>query len=128
VKAGESGRARIDAYIAGFPPEVRGVLRKVRATIRKAAPAAEEKLSWGMPAYAQDGMLVFFAAFKDHVSFFPTASGIAQFRAELTGFGTSKGGVRFPFGSRIPYGLIARIVKFRVRENRVRAEAKRTGN
>lgn len=122
---GQRPPTSVDAYIAGFPPGVRAVLRKMRATIRKAAPGAEEKMSWGMPAYAQAGMLVFFAAFKGHVSFFPAASGIEEFREELAGYGTSKGGVRFPFGTRIPYGLISRIVKFRVRENRARADAKR---
>jgi uncharacterized protein YdhG (YjbR/CyaY superfamily) len=125
VKTGESGPARVGAYIAGFPPEVRAVLRKIRAAIRKAAPGAEEKISWGMPAYTQDGVLVFFAAFKDHVSFFPTASGIENFRKELAGYGTSKGGVRFPLGRKVPYGLIGRIVKFRVQENRARAKANR---
>jgi len=115
MKAGESGPAGVSAYIAGFPPEVRAILRKMRATVRKAAPDAGERMSWGMPAYAQDGMLVFFAAFKGHVSFFPAASGIEKFRNELAGYGTSKGGVRFPHGTRVPYGLIARIVKFRVK-------------
>jgi uncharacterized protein YdhG (YjbR/CyaY superfamily) len=125
VKAGESGPARVNAYIAGFPPDVRAVLRKMRATIRKAAPGAEEKISWGMPAYAQDGMLTFFAAFKAHVSFFPGPSGVEKFGKELAAYGTSKGTVRFPLGTRVPYGLIARIVKFRVKENRARAASKR---
>jgi uncharacterized protein YdhG (YjbR/CyaY superfamily) len=115
----------VEAYIDTFPPELRAVLRRIRAAIRKAAPEAVEKVSYGMPAYAQDGMLVFFAAFKEHVSFFPTASGVEKFRYELSSYGTSKGGVRFPLGTRVPYALIARIVKFRVRENRARAAAKR---
>ena len=115
----------VDAYIAGFRPEVRAVLRKMRATIRKAAPAAVERISWGMPAYALDGMLTFFAAFKDHVSLFPGPNGIEKFKKELAPYGTSKGTVKFPLGTPVPYGLIARIVKFRVKENRARAEAKR---
>jgi uncharacterized protein YdhG (YjbR/CyaY superfamily) len=117
--------ASVDAYIAGFPPDVRGVLRKMRATIRKAAPGAEERISWGMPAYALDGMLTFFAAFKKHVSIFPGPEGIEKFKKELAPYGTSKGTVRFPLGTPVPYGLISRIVKFRVRENRARAAAKR---
>ena len=117
--------ASVDAYIAGFPPEVRAVLRKMRATIRKAAPEAEEKISWGMPAYALDGMLTFFAAFEKHVSLFPGPDGIEKFKKELAPFGTSKGTVRFPLGTPVPYGLITRIVKFRAKENRARAEAKR---
>lgn len=125
MRAGESGPRSVDAYIAGFEPEVRGILRKFRAAIRKAAPEAEERISWGMPAYALNGMLTFFAAFKDHVSLFPGPSGVEKFKKELAAYGTSKGTVRFPLGTRVPYGLITRIVKFRVRENRARAEAKR---
>ena len=115
----------VDAYIAGFKPEVRAVLRKMRATIRQAAPAAEERISWGMPAYTLDGMLTFFAAFKNHVSLFPGPAGLEKFKKELAAYGTSKGTVRFPLGAPVPYGLITRIVKFRVKENRARAEAKR---
>jgi uncharacterized protein YdhG (YjbR/CyaY superfamily) len=115
----------VGAYIAGFKPDVRAVLRKMRATIRKAAPDAEEKISWGMPGYALDGMLTFFAAFEKHVSLFPGPGGIEKFKKELAAYGTSKGTVRFPLGKPIPYGLIARIVKFRVKENRARAEARR---
>ena len=117
--------ASIDAYIAGFGPEVRAVLRKIRATVRKAAPGATEKISWGMPAYTQDGVLTFFAAFKDHVSIFPGPEGIERFKKELAPYGTSKGTVKFPLGTPVPYGLIARIVKFRVKENKARAAAKR---
>jgi len=115
----------VAAYIAAYPPEVRQVLRRIRATIRKAAPGAEERISWGMPAYAREGMLAFFAAFERHVSFFPGPSGIEKFKKELAPYGTSKGTVRFPLGKPVPYGLIARIVKFRVKENLARAEAKR---
>jgi uncharacterized protein YdhG (YjbR/CyaY superfamily) len=125
MSAKESAPASVDAYIAGFPPEVRGILRRIRATIRKAAPGAEEKISWGMPAYSQDGMLTFFAAFEKHVSIFPGPGGIEKFKKELAAYGTSKGTVRFPLGTPVPYGLIARIVKFRVKENQARAAAKR---
>jgi uncharacterized protein YdhG (YjbR/CyaY superfamily) len=117
--------ASVGAYIAGFPPEVRAVLIKMRATIRKAAPEAEERISWGMPAYALDGMLTFFAAFEKHVSLFPGPDGIEKFKKELAPYETAKGTVRFPLGTPMPYGLITRIVKFRAKENRARAEAKR---
>lgn len=118
----------VGEYIAGFPPAVRAVLRKMRATIRQAAPDAEERISWGMPAYVQDGMLVFFAAFEKHVSFFPGPEGIERFEKELASYGQSKGTVRFPLGTPVPYGLIARIVKFRVKQNKARAAAKRKKN
>jgi uncharacterized protein YdhG (YjbR/CyaY superfamily) len=124
MKAGHKAPKDVDAYIAGFKPEVRAVLRKIRATVRKAAPEAEERISWGMPAYAQDGMLTFFAAFEKHVSIFPGPEGIEKFKRELASYGTSKGTVRFPLGTAVPYGLIARIVKFRVKANAARKAAK----
>lgn len=125
MRAGESGPRSVDAYISGFPLEVREVLKKIRSTIRKAAPAAEERVGYGIPAYALDGRLVYFAAFEKHVSFFPGSTGVEKFKKELAPYGTSKGTVRFPLGTRVPYELITRIVQFRVRENRARAEAKR---
>ena len=123
MRAGESGPRSVDAYIAGFPPEVRDVLKEIRRTIRKAAPDAEEKISYMMPAIFLEGPLVYYAAFKNHIGFFPTSTGVQAFKSELAAYGTSKGTVRFPLGTRIPYGLITRIVKFRVRENRARAAA-----
>ncbi|HDT13067.1 MAG TPA: DUF1801 domain-containing protein [Candidatus Aminicenantes bacterium] len=125
MKKGTAAAKSVDAYIAGFPPDVREVLRKIRATILKAAPDAEEKIRYGMPAYAFEGPLVYFAAFEKHISFFPTSSGVDEFRRELAAYKTSKGTVRFPLGTRIPHGMIARIVKFRVQENRARAAEKR---
>lgn len=106
----------LDAYMAPFPATVRKVLERIRSTVRKAAPDAQECISYGMPCFKLKKNLVYFAAFKDHVSFFPTASGIRQFQRELSRYSGSKGTVRFPHGTSIPYGLIARIVKFRVRE------------
>jgi len=125
MKTGESAPGSVDAYIAGFTPEVREALEKIRLTIRKAAPGAEEKISYMMPAFVQDGPLVYFAAFKSHIGFFPTSTGIVKFKDQLAAYETSKGTVRFPLGKPIPYGLISRIVKFRVKENLARAEAKR---
>ncbi len=125
MKRDQAAPESVDAYIAGFPPEVRKVLEKIRLTIRTAAPDAEEKIAYGMPAFDLKGPLVYFAAFQKHLGFFPTPTGIAKFKVELAPYGTSKGTVRFPLGKPVPYGLIARIVKFRIKENRARAEAKR---
>jgi uncharacterized protein YdhG (YjbR/CyaY superfamily) len=115
----------IDEYIAGFPPDVQAILQKIRATIHDAAPDADEAISYRMPTFKLEGNLVHFAAFKDHVGFFPTSSGVANFEDELSAYDTSKGTIRFPLGEPIPYDLIARIVKFRVKENLERAEAKK---
>lgn len=106
----------LDTYLGRFPDTVRRVLERIRSTVRRAAPDAQECISYGMPCFRLKKNLVYFAAFKDHVSFFPTASGIRRFQRELSRYKVSKGTVRFPHGSSIPYGLIARIVRFRVRE------------
>ncbi len=115
----------IDDYIARYPKEIQQILKKMRQTIRAAAPQAAETISYQMPAFTLHGNLVYFAAFKDHVSFFPTSSGVAKFKKELAGYKGSKGTIQFPPDKPIPYGLIGRIVKFRVKENIARAEAKR---
>jgi uncharacterized protein YdhG (YjbR/CyaY superfamily) len=107
----------IDAYIAGTPEDIRPVLEKIRETIRVAAPEAQETISYSMPAYKLKGILVYFAAFKDHIGFFPTAEGVSHFKKELEPYDTSKGTVRFPLHKPIPYGLIEKIVKHRVTEN-----------
>ena len=107
----------VDAYIRQFPPAVRLKLAAVRRTIRRAAPGAEELISYRLPAYRLDGMLVYFAAFKRHIGFYPTSSGIRAFKAELAGYKGGKGSVQFPLDRPLPLGLIARIVRFRVREN-----------
>ena len=114
----------IDEYIGGFPKEIRAILRRIRNTIRKAAPQAEEIISYRMPAFRQNGNLVYFAAFKKHIGFFPTSSGIEAFKQELSIYEGSKGSVRFPFDKPLPFGLISRIVKFRVKENSKKAETK----
>jgi len=115
----------IDEYIAGFPPDIQDKLQKIRMTIHKAAPAAVEKISYQIPAFAQCGILVWFAAFKKHIGFFPTSSGTREFKQELSIYKGSKGSVQFPFEKPIPFGLISRIVKFRLKENLVRAAAKK---
>ncbi len=114
----------IDEYIAGFPPDVQEKLQKVRATIRKAAPDAEETIKYRMPTFILDGNLVYFAGFKNHIGFYPIPTGVDRFKKELSAYKTAKGSVQFPLGQPIPYGLITRIVKFRVKENRARAAAK----
>jgi uncharacterized protein YdhG (YjbR/CyaY superfamily) len=114
----------IDEYIAGFAPDVQAILAKMRATIRKAAPDAEEAMRYGIPTYRLNGNLVHFAGFKKHIGFYPTPSGIEKFKRELALYESSKGAVQFPLDKRIPYGLVSRIVKFRVKENTGKATAK----
>lgn len=107
----------IDEYIASFSGERRKKLEELRAVIRAAAPGAVEKISYQMPAFALKGNLVYFAAFKDHLSLFPTAGGVKAFERELTNYKSGKGTLRFPLNEPLPLKLIARIVKFRVAEN-----------
>ncbi|MBI5857283.1 MAG: DUF1801 domain-containing protein [Sphingobacteriales bacterium] len=111
-------------YIAAFPKNVQALLKEMRKTIRTAAPKAEELISYQMPAYKYYGMLVYFAGFKNHISFFPTSSGIAAFKKELSGYAGSKGTVRFPLDQTLPLKLISRIVKYRLKENEAKAKAK----
>lgn len=106
----------VDAYIAGFPPDVQATLARVRATIRRAAPAATETIKYGIPTFVLHGNLVHFAAFTRHIGLYPGPSGIEHFAAELSTYTSSKGAVRFPFDRPLPLALIRRIVRFRVRE------------
>lgn len=115
----------IDEYISQFPGEVQERLRELRRVIREAAPDAEEKLSYRMPAFVLHGNLVYFAAFKNHIGFYPTSSGIEAFKAELAGFKGAKGSVQFPLDKPLPYELISRIVRFRVAENIARAKGRK---
>ena len=114
----------IDEYIAGCPEDVRKILGKIRLTIRKAAPKAEEAISYQMPTFRLNGNLVHFAAFQNHIGFYPTPSGIEKFKDELSAYESAKGSVQFPLDQPIPYGLITEIVKFRVKENLEKATAK----
>jgi uncharacterized protein YdhG (YjbR/CyaY superfamily) len=115
----------IDEYIAGFPGDVQEILEKIRATIRKAAPDAQETISYQMPTFKFHGNLVHFAAFKKHIGFYPIPSGIEAFKDDLSAYKQGKGSVQFPLEETIPYELISRIVKFRVEENLKKAEAKK---
>jgi uncharacterized protein YdhG (YjbR/CyaY superfamily) len=112
-----SQRQTINEYIADFPLEIQVVLEQIRATIRTAAPDASEAIKYGMPTFVQHGNLVHFAAFKNHIGFYPVPSGIEAFKTELSVYDQSKGTIRFPFGTPVPLELIARIVKFRLEEN-----------
>lgn len=114
----------IDKYIATFPADVQAILQKVRATIRKSAPGAEEAISYQMPTFKLNGNLVHFAAFKNHIGFYPVPSGIEKFKKELSAYKGAKGSVQFPLDRPIPYGLISKIVKFRVKENLEKVKAK----
>ncbi len=113
----KSGPATVDEYIAQFPEEVQSALRKVRTTIKEAAPQAEERISYGMPGYFLNGRLVWFGAHKKHIGFYPTTSGIEAFSEELAEYKGAKGSVQFPLDKPVPYALIAKIVRFRVAEN-----------
>ncbi|MCB0199836.1 MAG: DUF1801 domain-containing protein [Anaerolineae bacterium] len=113
----------IDAYIAGFPPDVQNILQKIRQTIHKAVPEAQEKISYGMPTFTLKGNLVHFGAFKTHIGFYPIPSGIEEFREELAVYKQGKGSVQFPLDQPIPYDLITRIVVFRAQENLAKAAA-----
>jgi uncharacterized protein YdhG (YjbR/CyaY superfamily) len=106
----------IDEYIKTFPEEVQAILEKMRQTIRKAAPEAEEAISYQIPTFKLNGNLVHFAAFKNHISFFPTSRGIAAFKKELSRYKGSKGTVQFPLEKPIPYDLVRKITTFRRRQ------------
>ncbi len=118
----------IDEYIAGFPPDIQEILEKVRATIREAAPDAEETINYQIPTFTLEGNLVHYAAFKKHIGFYPAPSGIEKFGEELSKYEGAKGSVKFPLEQPIPYDLIGEIVKFRVGENLAKAGAKKKPN
>lgn len=114
----------IDTYIQGFPAKTQQLLRKVRETIKEAAPAAVEKISYQMPTFFLEGNVVHFAAFKNHIGFYPAPRGIERFKEELACYQGGKGSVQFPLDKEIPYDLISRIVQFRVKENVEKAKTK----
>jgi uncharacterized protein YdhG (YjbR/CyaY superfamily) len=122
----KAGFQSIDEYIATFPENVQAALQKVRATIKAAAPDATEKISYQMPTFYLKGNLVYFAAWKNHIGFYPIPSGMAAFEEELSQFERTKGGVQFPLDKPMPLDLITRIVEFRVAENLKKAETKKS--
>lgn len=107
----------IDEYVERFPQTVQERLATMRKTIRRAAPKAEETISYGIPAFRQNGLLVWFAAFQRHIGFYPRKSAIIAFKEELSIYKGAKGSVQFPFDEPLPVGLVSRIVRFRVKEN-----------
>jgi uncharacterized protein YdhG (YjbR/CyaY superfamily) len=115
----------VDVYIADFPNNVREILEEIRRTIRKAAPAAEETIKYGMPTYVLEGNLVHFAAFKNHIGLFPPVKADAALKKKLAVYVGPKGNLKFPLDQPIPYALIGKIVKLRIKENRRRAEARK---
>src|SRR5262249_2706859 len=116
--------ATIDKYIATFSPEVQTILKKIRLTISKAAPQAEEKISYTMPAFTLDGDLIYFAAFKKHIGIYPPVRGDEKLDQELAGYRGEKGNLKFPLDEPIPYELIRRVVKFRLKEHRERVQSR----
>lgn len=107
----------IDKYIGSFPKEIQVLLQQIRETIRQAAPEAEEAIKYAMPTFVLNGNLVHFAAFKNHIGFYPVPSGIEAFKEELSVYKGAKGSVQFPLDKPMPLSLITKIVKFRVQEN-----------
>jgi len=124
MRTGQTGPKDIDEYIAGFPDDVQKILKKMRATIKRAAPDAGEAIKYQMPTFTLQGNLVHFAAFQKHIGFYPTPTGTHKFRKELSVYEGGKGSVRFPLDRPIPFELIGRMVEFRVKESLARAEAR----
>ena len=113
----KKGVKTIDEYIAAFPKNVQVILEQIRNAIKETAPEAKETISYQIPAFEQKGILVWFAAFKNHIGFYPKASAIEAFKEELSDYEISKGTVRFPINKPIPFNLIKKIVKYRVKQN-----------
>ena len=107
----------IDQFISQYPPEIQTIMQKIRALIQKSVPGAEEAMSYGIPTFKLNGKnLVHFSAFKEHIGFYPTPTGIEKFKKELSAYEGAKGSVKFPLNKPIPYTLITKIVQFRVKE------------
>ncbi len=115
----------IDEYIEGFPKEIQTILKELRSAISKAAPGAEETINYGVPTFTLNGNLVHFAAYKNHIGFYPTPGGIEAFKKELSIYEGAKGSVQFPLDKPLPLELVTKIVKFRVKENAEKSKAKK---
>ncbi|MEJ7822943.1 MAG: DUF1801 domain-containing protein [Chitinophagaceae bacterium] len=115
----------INGYIADFPQDIQQILEQIRASIKKAAPKAEEVIKYAIPTFILNGNLVHFAAYKNHIGFYATPSGHHQFEKELSCYKQGKGSVQFPLDEPMPLGLITKIVKFRVRQNLDKAVSKK---
>ncbi len=114
----------VEEYIATFPKEIQELLKSMRSIIKSAAPKAEELISYNMPAFQLDKMLVYYAAWNSHIGFYPTASGIEEFKEDLSKYENSKGAIKFPIDKPLPVSLITKIVKFRVKENLEKTKSK----
>lgn len=114
----------VDEFIAGFPMEVQQILEKLRDTIQKTAPEAQETINYGIPTFSLEGNLVHFAAYKNHIGFYPGPSALEAFKEELAGYKGAKGSVQFPLNKPLPWETIVKMVQFRVEENRAKAIAK----
>lgn len=119
-----SGASTIDEYIAAYPADVQKLLQQVRVTVSKAAPGAEEAISYGIPTYRLNGNLVHFAAYKNHIGFYPGRAGVEGFEKELSAYKQGKGSIQFPLDKPLPLKLITQIVKFRVLQNKEKKKKK----
>jgi uncharacterized protein YdhG (YjbR/CyaY superfamily) len=111
----------VDEYISTFPAGTQAVMEQIRAAIKKAAPGAQEIISYSMPAYKLSGVLVYFAGYDKHIGFYPTPDGIDAFKAELAGYKSAKGSVQFPLNQPMPLALITKMVQYRVNEDMARS-------
>ena len=125
MKAAGAKPQTIDEYIAAFPPNVQKILQKVRLTIRKAAPQAQEAISYGIPAFRAHGMLVYFAAFKRHIGFFPPVQGDAALTKAAARYAGEKGNLRFPYDEPIPYDLVAKITRLKAKQDQAKGSARK---
>jgi uncharacterized protein YdhG (YjbR/CyaY superfamily) len=115
----------VDKYIQAFPESTQVLLQQMRSTISKAAPAAVEKIGYGIPTFTLYGNLVHFAGYKNHIGFYPGAAGIANFQKELSAYKSAKGSVQFPIDKPLPLALVKKIVLFRVKQNEAKAAGKK---
>lgn len=125
MKTANGPPTNIDEYIAGYSDDLQEILEQVRGTIKNAAPDAEEAIKYQIPTFVLNGNLVHFAAFKNHIGFYPTPSGIEAFKQELSRYKSAKGSVQFPINEPMPLSLIDRIVRFRANEAKVKPMAKK---
>ncbi|WP_370567475.1 iron chaperone [Desemzia sp. RIT 804] len=119
----EKSPTTVEEYIQGFPKEVQEIMQKIRSIVKEEAPEIQEKISYGMPTFSFNGILVHFAAYKKHIGFYPTPSGISKFEEQLKNYKYAKGSVQFPLSKPIPYDLIRQIVKTRVKDNLNKAKS-----
>ncbi len=124
MKSKSTPPENIDEYIASFPTDVQRLLQEIRSVIRTAAPNAEEALKYGIPTFVLHGNLVHFAAFKKHIGFYPTPSGVEKFKDELSRYPHAKGSVQFPLDEPVPFALIRKVVEYRVKEAKEKSTVK----